>query len=77
MSSPKVTGLTEYLSVSQGGKFKLKCKGNQFLVSKGQLISKYPFGVIVWTKKPTKYLTISALEFEKWSNHKIKALYNV
>ena len=28
VSSPKVTGLTEYLSVSQGGKFKLKCKGN-------------------------------------------------
>jgi len=26
VSSPKVTGLTEYLSVSQGGKFKLKCK---------------------------------------------------
>ena len=29
VSSPKVTGLTEYLSVSQGGKFKLKCKGNK------------------------------------------------
>ena len=26
VSSPKVTGLSEYLSVSQGGKFKLKCK---------------------------------------------------
>jgi len=26
VSSPKVTGLTEYLSVSQGGKIKLKCK---------------------------------------------------
>ena len=46
-------------------------------LSKGQLISKCPFGVIVWTKIPTKKLTISALEFEKWSNHKIKALYNV
>ena len=47
-------------------------------LAKGQLISKFPFGVIVWTKIPTKKkLTISALEFEKWSNHKIKALYNV
>ena len=26
VSSPKVTGMTEYLSVSQGGKIKLKCK---------------------------------------------------
>lgn len=26
LSSPKVTGMTEYLSVSQGGKIKLKCK---------------------------------------------------
>ena len=44
-----------------------------FSIGKGQLISKCPFGVIVWTKKPTKNLTISALEFEKWSNHKIKS----
>ena len=43
---------------------------------KGQLISKCPFGVVVSTKIPTKNLTISALEFEKWSNHNIKALYN-
>ena len=28
-------------------------------------------------KYQQKNLTISALEFEKWSNHKIKALYNV
>ena len=24
-------------------------------ITKGQLISKCPFGVIVWTKKPTKF----------------------
>ena len=41
---------------------------------KGQLISKCSFGVMVWTKMPKKN---SDLEFEKWSNHKIKALYNV
>ena len=46
----------------------------QSSTTKGQLISKCPFGVIAWTKVPTKNLTISALEFE---NHKIKALYNV
>ena len=28
-------------------------------------------------KYQRKNLTISALEFEKWTNHKIKALYNV
>jgi hypothetical protein len=44
-------------------------------ISKGQLISKCPFGVIVWTKIPTKNMINSALEFEKWSNHKIKALF--
>ena len=47
------------------------------LLDKGKLILKCPFGVIIWTKIPTKNLTISALEFEKGSNHKIKALYNV
>ena len=31
-------------------------------VGKGQLISKCPFGVIVWTKISTKKITISALE---------------
>ena len=44
--------------------------------AKGQLISKRPFGVIVWTKIPTKNLTNSALESEKWSNYKIKLLHN-
>ena len=34
--------------------------------TKGQLISKCPFGVIVWTKIPMKNLTNSALEFKKW-----------
>ena len=33
---------------------------------RGQLISKCPFAVIVWTKIPTKNLTNFALEFEKW-----------
>ena len=28
---------------------------------KGQLISECPFGVIVWTKIPTKFLMVSAL----------------
>jgi hypothetical protein len=37
--------------------------------AKGQLISKRPFGVIVWTKIQTKNLTNSALESEKWSNY--------
>ena len=32
------------------------CKNCKY-VSKGQLISKYPFGFIVWTKIPTKNLT--------------------
>ena len=31
------------------------------LLFKSQLISKGLFGVIVWTKKPTKFLRISAL----------------
>ena len=48
-----------------------------FRGGKGQLTSKCPFGVIVWTKIPTKNLTNSALEFEEWSNHEMKALYNV
>ena len=47
------------------------------ILIKGQLISKCPFCVIVWTKIQRKKLTISALEFEKWLNHRIKALYNV
>ena len=42
--------------------------------AEGQLISKCPFGVIIWTKNQQKN---SALEFEKGSNHKIKAVYNV
>ena len=43
--------------------------------SKGQLISKCLFGVIVWTKKPTKNLTISALEFKKWWNQQNKGTF--
>ena len=38
---------------------------------KGQLISKGLFDVIVWTKKPTNFLRISALAFKKRANHKI------
>ena len=52
----------------------LQCCENR--VPKGHLISKCPlpsFG----PKYQRKNLTISALEVEKWSNHKIKALYNV
>ena len=37
---------------------------------KGQLISKGLFGVIVWTKNPTKNLWISALASKKSSNQK-------
>ena len=51
--------------------------GSDQIWAKGQLILKCPFGVILWTKIPTKNLKNSALEFEKWSNHKTKALYNV
>ena len=40
---------------------------------KGQLISKCPFGVIIWTKYQRKNLTISALESSGEIN-KIKAL---
>ena len=47
-------------------------------VTKGQLISKCPFVVIVWTKIPTIFfLKISALESEKWSNHRIKIIQNI
>ena len=43
---------------------------------KGQLISKGLFGVIVSTKKPTKFfLRISGLASKKRSDQKIKALY--
>ena len=39
---------------------------------KGQLISKCPFGVIVWTKIPTKFFSrISALASKKRSNKKV------
>ena len=55
--------------------FFLRPQNFSFLIPvKGQLISKCPFGVIVWTKIPTKSLTNLCLRI--W-NHKIKALYNV
>ena len=37
-----------------------------YICSKGQLISKCPFGVIVLTKIPTKKFTNSDLESKKW-----------
>ena len=40
----------------------------EFEKPKGQLISKHPFSVIVWTKVPTIFLRISALASKKWSN---------
>ena len=63
----------------QVGRFKI----HKFLVhfitilitAKGQLISKCPFGVIVWTKIPTKKLTNSALESEKWLNQQNKGTF--
>ena len=47
-------------------------------ITKGQSISKSAYGVIIWSKIPCneKIWQVSALEFEKWSNHKIKALLN-
>ena len=41
-------------------------------LAKGQLISKCPFSVIVWTKIPTNYLKISTLVSKKWLNQKRK-----
>ena len=38
--------------------------------AKGQLTSKELFGVIVWTKKPTIFLKISALASKKRLNQK-------
>ena len=51
--------MCSYCSIDKGSK------------TKGQLISRCPYGVIVWTKIPTKKFTKKS---EKWSNHKIKAL---
>ena len=47
------------------------------LAPKGQLISECPFEILDFPKIPPKNWQISALESKKWSNHKIKALYNV
>ena len=45
-------------------------------VTKGQLISKCSFGVIVWTKIPTNFLRSSALASKKRLNKKkIKTLF--
>ena len=44
---------------------------------KGQLMSECPFEILDFPKIPQKIWQISALESGKWSNHKIKALYNV
>ena len=45
--------------------------------TKGQFISKCPFGVIVWTKIPTNCFENFCPRTEKWSNHKMKVLNNV
>ena len=46
------------------------------MCSKGQLISRCPFGVIVGTKMPTKiYSRISTLASKKKSNQKNRTLY--
>ena len=45
--------------------------------TKGQIISECPFEILDFPKIPRKIWQISALESEKWSNHKIKALYNI
>ena len=45
--------------------------------AKGQIISECPLEILDFPKIPRKIWQISALESEKWSNHKIKALYNV
>ena len=44
--------------------------------TKGQLISEIVFDVLV-SENATQKLLISAQESKKWSNYKIKALYNV
>ena len=41
----------------------LKCRDRSTKLSKGQLISKCPFGIIVWTEYQRKYFWISALKF--------------
>ena len=44
--------------------------------AKGQLISEWLFDVLNFPKNQQKIWQISALEYKKWSNHKIKAHYN-
>ena len=44
--------------------------------TKGQLISECLFDVLNFPKNQRKIWQISALEYKKWSNHKIKAHYN-
>ena len=44
--------------------------------TKGQLISEIVFDVLV-SENATQKLLISAQESKNWSDHKIKALYNV
>ena len=47
----------------------------RFGTVKGQLISECLFDVLNFPKKQRKIWQISALEFKKWSNNKIKANY--
>jgi hypothetical protein len=45
-------------------------------IIKGQLISECLFDILNFPKNQQKIWQISALEYKKWSNHKIKAHYN-
>ena len=54
-----------------------RVKSNNSMSPKGQLISKGLFDGIVWTKKPTIFLRISALASKKRLDQKNKGtLYN-
>ena len=43
--------------------YDVRLSKNNHFSAKGQLISKCPFGIIVWTKIPRNYFWISALKF--------------
>ena len=42
----------------------------KLIITAGQLISKCPFGVIVWTKTPTNFFPGFLLASKKWLNQK-------
>ena len=53
------------------------CLSTNFPLIKVSYFQNVLLGSSSGPKYQLKNLTFSALEFEKWSNHKIKALYNV